>query len=74
MGLENSISNSWAPEFKEEFIKDWVNDEWMNQEDFDEKTGHDEMHDDNDSGTDEVRDDISYLRAPMSSHLGSSVC
>ena len=62
MGLENSISDSRTPEVREKFIEDWMNDEWMNQEGFRKKRNHNEMHDDNNCGTDEeVRDDISYF-------------
>ena len=48
---------SWTPEIRAEFIQDWTNDKWMKDKGFVKKKNHDEMHDDNDSG----RDDISYF-------------
>ena len=55
MGFEDSISDSWTPEIREEFIQDWMN------YGFGKKRNRDEMHDDNDSGTDVDVDEMIFL-------------
>ena len=61
MGLVGSISDSWTPEQRQQFIEDWMDDEPLIQEGFGKKRSYDEMRDD-DSGTSaEVRDGKTYF-------------
>ena len=61
MGLVGSISDSWTPEQRQQFIEDWVGDEPLIQEGFGKKRSYDEMHDDDSGTSTKVRDDKTYF-------------
>ena len=61
MGLVGSISGSWTPEQRQQFIKDWMDDEPLIQEGFGKKRNYDEMRDDDSGTSTEVRDDKTYF-------------
>ena len=61
MGLVGSISDSWTPEQRQQFIKDWMDDEPLIQEGFGKKRSYDEMRDDDSGTSTEVRDDKTYF-------------
>ena len=61
MGLVGSISDSWTPEQRQQFIKDWMDDEPLIQEGFGKKRSYDEMRDDESGTSTEVRDDKTYF-------------
>ena len=61
MGLLGSISDSWTPEQRQQFIEDWMDDEPLIQEVFGEKRSYDEMCDDDSETSTEVRDDKTYF-------------
>ena len=57
MGLVGSISDSWTPEQRQQFIEDLMDDEPLIQEGFGKKRSYDEMRDDDSGTSTEVRDD-----------------
>ena len=61
MGLVGSISDSWTPEQRQQFIEDWMDDEPLIQEGFGKKRSYDEMRDDDSETSTEVRDDKTYF-------------
>ena len=61
MGLVGSISDSWTPEQRQQFIEDWMDDEPLIQEGFGKKRSYDEMRDDDSGISTEVRDDKTYF-------------
>ena len=61
MGLVGSISDSWTPEQRQQFIEDWMDDEPLIQEGFGKKRSYDEMRDDDSGTSTEVRDDNTYF-------------
>ena len=61
MGLVGSISDSWTPEQRQQFIEDWMDDEPLIQEGFGKKRSYDEMRDDDSGTSTEVRDDKTYF-------------
>ena len=61
MGLVRSISDSWTPEQRQQFIEDWMDDEPLIQEGFGKKRSYDEMRDDDSETSAEVRDGKTYF-------------
>ena len=61
MGLVGSISDSWTPEQRQQFIEDWMDDEPLIQEGFGKKRSYDEMRDDGSGTSTEVRNDKTYF-------------
>ena len=61
MGLVGSISDSWTPKQRQQFIGDWMDDEPLIQEGFCKKRSYDEMRDDDSVTSTEVRDDKTYF-------------
>ena len=60
LGLVGSISDSWTPEQRRQFIRDWM-DEPLIQEGFGNKRSYDEMREDNTGTSTGVRDDKAYF-------------
>ena len=61
MGLVGSISDSWTPEQRQQFIEDCMDDEPLIQEGFGKKRSYDEMRNDDFGIITEVRDDKTYF-------------